>query len=235
MKGFDFSHRFIGSIEFAGTICAGKMTLLEALKTELKKSRSSIEIIAEDLTIQSKAVTTASHYERQILLVNLVAAGIIRSRSDRLLLVHRGLYDAIAFMTAYIKFGLAKEDIALPQINAWRVEANRLIDAVVYVKTPAEVAYKRAKKKFSMLFRMKADPIFDKNFFEVLERCYSSLEEEIPVQKLIVVDGKMPPKNNVEIILERLMGLFNGNDSNSENGKEAVDTSIAMRMMGYAD
>jgi len=233
MEGLN-SRRLTGSIEFAGTICAGKMTLLEALKTELIKSRSSIEVIAEDLTIQSRVVTATSHYERQILLVNLVAAGIIRSRSDRLLLVHRGLYDAVAFMMAYVKFGLAEENHALAQINAWRAEANRLIDTVVYVKTPVDVAYKRARRKFSTLFEMKADPIFDKKFFEVLEICYSLLEKEISDQKLIVIDGRMPSKDNVEIVLERL-GLFNGNDSDPEDGKEVADSSVVMRMMGYAN
>lgn len=207
-----------GAIEFAGTICAGKMTVVEAVKKELAKSGSSIQVIAEDLTIQSKMISSYSnHYERQVLLANLITAELIKSR-DRLLLVHRGLYDAVAFMRAYIQYGLVEEISALSQINAWRVSADKLINLVVLVKTPAEVAFARARKKFFTLFQMKTDPIFDKNFFEILEGCYTELEKEIPPQKLIVINGggELSPWENAEIILERLSDFFSRGDCDYE-------------------
>lgn len=222
--------KLIGAIEFAGTICAGKMTVVEAVKKELAKSGSSIQVIAEDLTIQSKMVVSeGNHYDRQVLLANLITAELIKSR-DRLLLIHRGLYDAIAFMQAYVQFGLAEEISALSQINAWRVSADKLINLVVFVKTPAGVAFDRARKKFLTLFEMKTDPIFDKNFFEILESCYLGLEKEIPPKKLIVINGggELSPLENAEIILERLSDFFSRGDCNYERSAINFPVTIGM-------
>lgn len=190
-------------VEFAGTICAGKMSLVEGVRRLLQNY--TVKVIAEDLTIQTEMAHPKDHFERQVLLANDVTSQLIRFRdlgmANLIVLVHRGLFDSQAFLTAYVKAGSIPSARASPQIAAWRANAKLLTDLVVLVKTPAEVAFRRAKRKFSSLFELeKPDVVFTREFFGYLEAAYAELEQTLPVGSL-VVDGTKPVEKNINKIL----------------------------------
>lgn len=199
------------AIEFAGTICAGKMTLLEEIKRELPGF--VIETIAQDLVIHLEMAHSADYFERQVWLANDVTNRLIRFRdlcmSNLVVLAHRGLYDAQAFLMAYVKANLVPPARARPQIAAWEANARLLTDFVILVKTPVEVALQRAKKKFATLFRLKdRDAVLEQKFFEVLDQAYEELERKLPSKSSLVVDGSKPIKENRELILEAITKLL---------------------------
>ncbi|TSC53236.1 MAG: hypothetical protein LiPW39_392 [Parcubacteria group bacterium LiPW_39] len=199
------------AIEFAGTICAGKMTLLEEIKRELPGNIET-ETIAQDLVIHVE-MEGEGYFERQVWLANDVTNRLLRFRklqmSNLVVLVHRGLYDAQAFMMAYVKANLVPPARARPQIAAWEANAKSLTDFVILVKTPVEIAFQRAKRKFATLFRLKdRDAVFEQKFFEALDQAYAELERKLPSKSSLVVDGSKPVKENKERILEAIAQLL---------------------------
>ncbi len=203
--------RKMKTIEFAGTICAGKMTLLEEIKREL--SGKVAETIAQDLVIFIEMAHPGNYFERQVLLANRVTNRLIELRDlgmpNLVVLVHRGLYDAQSFMSAYVEADLISPARAGPQIAAWEANARLLTDFVILVKTPVEVALQRAKRKFATLFQLKApDAVFKQKFFEALDRAYAELERKLPLKSSLVVDGSKPIKENKERILEAITQLL---------------------------
>ena len=190
-------------VEFAGTFCAGKMWLLASVKEQLRSY--TVETIARDLVIASEMAHPTDYLARQILLTNDVTNQLIKFRDLRmpnlLVLVHRGLYDTLAFLSAYVKAGVIPQTRASPQLAAFRANAELLTDLVVLVKTPVEIAFRRAKSKFSGFFQLeKPDIVFTKEFFEVLDQAYAELEQNLPPNS-IIIDGTEKVEKNVNKIL----------------------------------
>lgn len=201
-------------VEFAGTICAGKMTLLGEVKSRLKSACPDwiVRGVVEDIRIRSEVAHPENYLERQILITGRTMNELIEFRDfggPDLVLVHRGLWDAQAFMAGYVKANLVPPARARPQIAAWEANAKSLTDFVILVKTPVEVAFQRAKKKFATLFQLKdRDAVLEQKFFEVLDQAYEELERKLPSKSSLVVDGSKPIKENRERILEAIAQLL---------------------------
>lgn len=198
------------TIEFAGTICAGKLRLMTFLKSELEVYKNfSVRTVAQDLVAQVEATSVDGYFDRHLRTVGNTTSLLINYHSlpNTIILVHRGLYDACAFLKAYGYVGLIEKKEMDSQITSWLMQAQRYTDLVVFVKTPWETAFQRATKKFNYMFdRTKPDIVFTKDFYQkALDKAYCYFEKMLIKQEVahLIVDGTKSEKENSKLIIEK--------------------------------
>ena len=94
--------------EFAGTIGAGKLTLMGEVKTKMRSDYPDCVIgcLVEDIRIGSELAHPENYLEKQILITARVTDELFKLKDfggPGLMMAHRGLYDAQAFMSGYVK------------------------------------------------------------------------------------------------------------------------------------
>ncbi len=219
-------------IGIAGTICAGKLTILNALKQKLETccGFEDVETVVEDLTIISELIHP-DHFTRQLYLVHAVTNRMIQVKDRKAIaIVHRCIYDSITFMKAYISAGLAPKVKAEKQIRAWRENAKLYTDLLVLVKTPANLAFARAKNKFGTMFELEdRDPVFKMSFFRTLDKAYQELEVELNKtlkDRLVIVDGSKSFKKNASEIAVVIKKIIDEDGGNQERKVQKVQEEV---------
>ena len=216
------------TLEFAGTICTGKRSLVGALKAILKKERPDllVKTIAQDLVILSEMIDPKKHFDRQLLLMSNVTSQLITAQDSGIPLtfIHRGFFDGCAFLNAFVKAGVIDQKDAHPSLVYWKKMGKKMMDLVVLVETPAEEALKRARRKFGDAFKLaEPDIVFSKDFFDILDECYQDLKEHPPASS-ITVNGSNPISNvqrNAETVFKAIVDMLPSvENGDSRNGAE---------------
>jgi len=229
------------TVELVGNICVGKKSLLEALKALLESERPDLSVkpIAQDLTIILEMINPKKYFDRQRLLVSKVTSQLIAARDSGipLTIVHRGFYDACAFLNAFVKAGVVTQSKASPSLIYWKKTGKQEVNLVVLVKAPVEEAFKRARKKFGeAVFKLdldESDIVFSEGFFNILNECYQDLERQLPANSLIV-DGSNPFSNvrrNAKVVFEAISKLLlveENEDNQNRVGGHANNDKISI-------
>lgn len=228
-------------IELAGTICAGKKSLIDALmemfRTQLP--HLSVKAIVEDLAIQYELIHPYEYLQRQLMLMCHVTIQTLTAKNAGIPLtfVHRGWFDDWAFMNAFVEAGVITLKKARPSIDFWTDLGKQFVDLVILVDTPKEQALKRAQRKFGGAFKLKSpDIVFSEGFFDILVGCYQELKKQLP-KGSIIVDGSSPisrVQKNAEMLFGEIIKLLpveenegnqNGAEGHTSNDKISVDSA----------
>jgi thymidylate kinase len=197
-------------VEFAGMFHAGKSTIVKRLNQTLSQMGYKVQTIGKDKAVGEAFINKWAVMERQ----KWVLSGTIyeltelrdMSKAD-IILVHRGPWDAIAFLRALIKTGLVLPKEANPYIRVAELET-RNIDFIVLIKLSIKASMERSWSPFPYA---EMDPVVNSRVAKAMKEAYEELIEKLPEQSL-VLNGHKSKEENYKLILNKLLSLMSSGE-----------------------
>lgn len=182
-------------IYFEGISCAGKSTIIEALKAKLEGSVSISEL--PDDYKKHKNLDDFCRYNDE----RKSQTALKMAKTNKTVLVDRGYASTMVYNYIQYQQGLSSE--YLKSLNWYIKNIDKKLqkpDLYVYIKIKDKTAIKRAKKlnRFSKTIAWYNNPQIGSGFYESF---FKMFEPDVP---LIEIDGDLPLDVGVRAVLKYL-------------------------------
>lgn len=195
-------------IELMGMPKAGKGSLIKRLLEKLDKKGYLVQQVPDPgdaLTLLNREIS-AERVKRYFNYTLGKLFELADSSRAEIVLVHRGIWDNLAFVEALQFIGRLKKREAEKLSQIFRYFADKE-DKVVLVTVPAEVSYSRTRVHPEEDISSYRHPSASLEFLRALEKAYREVGLQLP-KGTVVLDGTKNIEDNLQIILGEITSLL---------------------------
>ena len=198
-------------IEIIGMPNAGKSRLMKDLTRACHSKGHRSQGVGHDKGISGRFINKNDALGRQtVVLAEAVSELVILKDSSKadFIFIHRGPWDAIAFLNGLVSARLVFRNEANPLLR-FAESQTKNVDLLILIKISTQVSLeRRGKSRF-------IDPVVNKETLPYFERAYQDLEKKLP-KGSIIINGTNDYDKNFDLIFHSLLSKAERRPDNEE-------------------